>query len=142
MAVLSPSATAFANLESSQLNNHVNLSPIPAPGATFKVDLIANVLGIQIDIHAPTVEWSSGQCTVLPFLPKLPCSHHILNALESDTQFAEDLAKLPEAGLSSLLIVYLDKSTPKNALFKATYQALSLNKTLLIPTVFSLLWKV
>ena len=100
------------------------------------------VLGIQIDIHASTVQWSSGQCTVLPFLPKLPCSHHILNALESDTQFAEDLAKLPEAGLSSLLIVYLDKSTPKNALFKATYQALSLNKTLLIPTVFSLLWKV
>lgn len=42
------------------------------------------------------------------------------------------MAKLPEAGLSSSLVVYLDKNKSKMELFKAAHEALSLNKTVVI----------
>ena len=43
-----------------------------------------------------------------------------------------DLAKLPEAGPSSALVVQLDKNMSKIELFKAACKALSLNKIVLV----------
>lgn len=90
------------------------------------------MLGVQIDARAPTVDWTSGQWTVLPFLPKVNRNGRLLNVLENDARFTQDLAKLPEAGPSSALVVQLDKNMSKIELFKAAREALSLNKAVLV----------
>ena len=107
--------------------------PSTAPDASRNLDLVTDVLGVQVDGRASTIEWASGQRTVLPFLPKRTRNRRLRNLLENDARYATNLAKLPEAGPSSAVVAYLDKTTPKHDLFKAARNALSLNKTVVVP---------
>lgn len=107
--------------------------PAPDSDTSRKTDLVTNILGIQVDARASTIEWASGQHTVLPFLPKHNRNRHVLNLLANDARYAADLAKLPQAGASSSLVVYLDNTMPKTKLFTAAREAMSLNKTVVIP---------
>lgn len=102
--------------------------PTPVP-ASQKTDLVTDILGIQVDARASTVQWSSGQRTVLPFLPKRARNRRLINVLAKDARYVRDLATLPEADLSSTLVTYLDKNVSKQELFKAACEALSRNKT-------------
>ncbi|KAG6377651.1 hypothetical protein JVT61DRAFT_14411 [Boletus reticuloceps] len=90
-----------------------------------KTNLVANIL-------APMVEWTSGQRTVLPFLPK--CAHNqcLQNILGNDANYTTELAHLPEMGPSSPVIIYLNKNTNKRKLFQATRDALSRNLTIVV----------
>ena len=46
----------------------------PCPSAfsdeSHKKNPVTGVIGVQVDARVSTVEWTSGQRTVLPFLPK------------------------------------------------------------------------
>ena len=107
--------------------------PSTAPDASCNLDLVTNLLSVQVDGCASTIEWASGQRTVLPFLPKRTRNHLLCNLLENDARYTTNLAKLPEAGPSSAVVTYLDKTMPKHDLFKAARNALSLNKTIVVP---------
>lgn len=106
--------------------------PTLVPETPEATDLVSGVLGIQLDSRAPTVYWTSGQQTVLPFLPKVTRKHRMKNVLSNDARYVRDLAKFPESGPHSSLVVYLDKGLNKIDLFKAAREALSHNKTVIV----------
>ena len=98
----------------------------------LKTDLIAGILGVQVDARAPTIEWTSGQRTVLPFLSKDARKDVVQNILAQDARYVADMANLPEAGPSSSLVVYLDKALRKPELLKAAREALSHSKSVIV----------
>ena len=87
---------------------------------------------MQIDARASTVEWTSGQHTVLPFLPKRDKRRRMRNVLENNACYAQDLAKLPEAGPHSSQVTFLDKNTDGSELFKLAQEALSQDKAVVV----------
>ncbi|KAF8414349.1 hypothetical protein L210DRAFT_3514070, partial [Boletus edulis BED1] len=93
--------------------------PLPSAMATpsRRLDLITGILGVQVDICSLTIEWTSGQRTVLPFLPRAIKDLGVRNVLAQD---------------ASSLVVFLDKNTSKTELFKAAREALSLSKSVLV----------
>ena len=96
------------------------------------MDLVTNVLGIQLDPCAPTVNWTSSQQTVLPFLPKVDRRRRVRNVLSKDATYVTNLAQLPESGPSSSLIVHLDKAMNRPSIFQAARGALSYGKAVVV----------
>ena len=95
------------------------------------MDFVTGVLGIQVDARAETVVWTSGQRTVLPYLPrKTPRRKLVKNALEIDAKYARHLAGLPECKPGSELVEFLDKNA--RGLLRPALEALSRNKSVVV----------
>ena len=99
-------------------------------GKSHNDDLVTGILGVQVHPRASTVEWTSGQKTVVPFLPKRDKKRRLRNILENDARYVKDLAKLPAAGPSSSQVSFLDKNTRE--LFKHAHEALSQDKVVVV----------
>ena len=69
---------------------------------------------------------------MLPFFSKVTQNGVIQNVLAQDAWYVTDMAKLLETGLSSLLLIHLDKTVRKPDLFKAAREALSLKKSVIV----------
>lgn len=96
------------------------------------LDLVTGICGVQISKHAPSVTWRSGQKTILPYLDGRDKNHRKINLLQRDARHVQDLADIPESQPSSEYVVFLDQSMPKPELLKASREALSMNKTVVI----------
>ncbi|KAH0826479.1 hypothetical protein J3R83DRAFT_5482 [Lanmaoa asiatica] len=83
--------------------------PPPVPQPTHP-DLVEGVLGVQVSQGSKAIEWKDGPKTVLPYLPATS-KGRVVNALQMDSAYVNDLASLPESMLSSSNVVYLPKST-------------------------------
>lgn len=90
------------------------------------------MLGVQVDARAATVSWTSGQKTVVPFLPHVDRRRRISNLLFKDAKYVMELAQLPESGPSSPLVAHLDKDMGRTGLFQAAREALSYNKAVVV----------
>lgn len=106
--------------------------PISFSDESRNMDLVTGILGVQIDARAPTVEWTSGQRTVLPFLPKRDKRRRMRNLLNNDARYTRDLAKLPEAGPHSSQVSFLDKNLDGLELVKLAQEALSQDKVVVV----------
>ena len=94
-------------------------------------DFVTGVLGVQVDARAETVEWTSGQRTIVLYLPrKTPRRKQLKNALEVDAKYTRQLATLPECKPGSELVEFLDKDA--RDLVKAAREALSRNKSVVV----------
>ena len=110
----------------------VNNEPAPEEPPNDPLDLITGIKGVQISKDAPTVTWSSGQKTVLPFLEGRDKRRRKFNLLQQEARYVKDMAGLPECNESSDFVVFLDRNMPRPELLNAAREALSLNKAVVI----------
>ncbi|KAH0825904.1 hypothetical protein J3R83DRAFT_7657 [Lanmaoa asiatica] len=106
------------------------LTPPPdtPPPTLVQLDQATGVLGVQVAKSAPTVRWSSGQITVLPYVE----GEQGENALQQDQAYTEGLAKCPESLPPTDLVVFLSKDASSMDLLTAAREGLSNNKSVVI----------
>ena len=95
------------------------------------LDFVTGVLGVQVLADSPTIQWTSGHQTVLPYLPK-ETEHSVRNMLENDRKYIEELAGLLESTPASDSVVFLSKHDSLKQLINKARKALSLGKTVVV----------
>lgn len=114
------------------MGERTQVGPSTATHQSRQNDLVTGILGVQVDDRAPTVEWSSGQLTVLPFLPIQGRKRRLRNVLKKDAHYTASMATFPEAVPSSSQVVFLDKGMDKQDLFILAREALSCDKVVVV----------
>lgn len=122
----SPSVAPLRRSESSLTPPPRTPSPEPYP-----LDQTTGVIGVQVDSSAETVQWFSGQKTILPYA-EVQGDDGPLNELQVDKKYVEDLARCPESLPPSDLVTYLSKGENPAELVTAARRALSENKTVVV----------
>ncbi|KAF8418644.1 hypothetical protein L210DRAFT_3655529 [Boletus edulis BED1] len=99
--------------------------------AEIPLDLVTGVRGVQLHADAPTVQWTSGQRTVLPYLPE-ETDNGVVNTLDDDLQYVQALATLSESTPKSDAVAFLSKHDGHERLLSAAREALSMNKSIVV----------
>lgn len=97
----------------------------------WPLDLVSGVLGVQLHTEAPTIQWTSGQHTVLPYAPQ-EGEDQDTNALKKDLEYVKVLAALPESTPGSDTAMFLSKHDNHTQLLSVSREALSMNKVVVI----------
>ncbi|KAF8418657.1 hypothetical protein L210DRAFT_3655539 [Boletus edulis BED1] len=116
-----------------------SLPPPPSPGPPSqsnsamptRLDLVEGVLGVQVSQGSKTIEWKDGPKTVLPYLPVLG-KGKVVNALQVDRAYVNDLARLPGSMLGSNNMAYVPKSTERKALVSQIRDHLAEGRTVVL----------